>query len=49
MLGAIMRAAVNPKATQIWEVVYYAILKVVGNMEESGASKQRRKKREGSA
>jgi lipopolysaccharide transport system permease protein len=33
---------------QIWEVIYYAILKVVGNMEESGASKQRRKKREGS-
>lgn len=44
MLETIMRVAVNPKAAQIWEVVYYAILKVVGDLEKLAARREKSKK-----
>ena len=41
MLEAIMRVAVNPGAAQIWEVIYYAVLKVVGEVEKVERSQKR--------
>ena len=44
MLEAIMRVSVDPRAARIWERIYYAILKAVGEVGKSGAGRERRKK-----
>jgi hypothetical protein len=44
MLEAIMRVAVDPGAARIWERIYYAILKAVGEVEMSGPWRAKRKK-----
>ncbi len=45
MLETIMRVAVDPKVARIWESIYYTIPKAVGEVEKSGALREKRKSR----
>jgi hypothetical protein len=43
MMEAIMRVACNPEAAAIWERIYYAILKVMSEIQTKESKKSRKK------
>jgi len=43
MMEAIMRVACNPEAAVIWERIYYAILKVISEVQTKESKKSRKK------